>query len=89
MTSANALLLLKDIISILVGGLVDFGQGSGTALSKLVQSVFLVTSGDGSSATTTLSVFGVLIIIFAAVSLAVGMSRWSVNFITSLGRRNR
>ncbi len=89
MTSANALLLLKDIISILVGGLVDFGQGIGTALSKLVQSVFLVTSGEGSAATTTLSVFGVLIIIFAAVSLAIGLSRWAVNFITSLGRRNR
>lgn len=89
MTSANALLLLKDIISILVGGLVEFGEGIGTALSALVKSVFMVTTGSGEGATTTLSVFGVLIIIFAAVSLAVGLSRWSVNFITSLGRRNR
>lgn len=89
MTSANALLLLKDMISILVGGLVQFGEGIGTALSSLVKAVFLVTSGEGASATTTLSVFGVLIIIFAAVSLAVGLSRWVVNFITSLGRRNR
>ena len=89
MTSANALLLLKDIISILVGGLVDFGQGIGTALSKLVQSIFLVTTGEGASATTGLSMFGVLIIIFASVSLAVGLSRWAVNFLTSLGRRNR
>ena len=84
MTSANALLLLKDIISILVGG-----QGIGTALSKLVQSIFLVTTGEGASATTGLSMFGVLIIIFASVSLAVGLSRWAVNFITSLGNRNR
>ena len=89
MTSANALLLLKDIISILVGGLTEFGTGLGSALSSLVKSVFIVTSGDGSSATTTLSIFGVLIIIFAAVSLAIGLSRWAVNFITSLGRRNR
>lgn len=89
MTSANALLLLKDIISILVGGLTEFGQGIGSALSALVKSIFLVTSGDGASATTTLSVFGILIIIFAAVSLAIGLSRWAVNFITSLGRRNR
>ena len=89
MTSANALLLLKDIISILVGGLVDFGSGIGTALSALVKSVFLVTSGTGESATTTLSIFGVLILIFGSVSLAVGLSRWAVNFVTSLGRRNR
>ena len=89
MTSSNALLLLKDIISILVGGLTEFGQGIGTALSALVKSVFMVTSGDGSSATTTLSVFGILIIIFCAISLAIGLSRWAVNFLTSLGQRNR
>lgn len=89
MTSANALLLLKDMISILVGGLVDFGQGIGTALSSLVKSIFLVTTGDGSSATTTFSIFGIMILIFGSVSLAVGLSRWAVNFVTSLGRRNR
>lgn len=89
MTSANALLLLKDIISILVGGLVEFGEGIGSALSALVKSIFLVTTGNGADATTTLSVFGVMIIIFSAVSLAVGLSRWAVNFLTSLGRRNR
>lgn len=89
MTSANALLLLKDIISILVGGLVEFGEGIGTALSALVKSIFLVTTGSGADATTTISVFGVMIIIFSAVSLAVGLSRWAVNFLTSLGRRNR
>ena len=89
MTSANALLLLKDIIGILVGGLVEFGEGIGTSLSKLVQAVFLTTTGSGEGATTTLSIFGVLIIIFAAISLAVGISRWAVNFLTSLGNRNR
>lgn len=89
MTSANALLLLKDIISILVGGLVDFGQGIGTALSALVKSIFLVTTGEGSGATTTLSIFGIMILIFGSVSLAVGLSRWAVNFVTSLGKRNR
>lgn len=89
MTAEKALLLMSDIIKILVGAIKDFAAGIGAGLSSLVQSIFLVTSGDGSSATTTLSVFGIVILIFAGVSLAVGLSRWVVNFITSLGSRNR
>ena len=89
MTAEKALLLMSDIIKILVGAIKDFATGIGTGLSSLVQSIFLVTTGDGSSATTSLSVFGIVILIFAGVSLAVGLSRWVVNFITSLGSRNR
>ena len=89
MTVEKALLLMSDIIKILVGAIKDFATGIGAGLSSLVQSIFLVTSGDGASATTTLSVFGIVILIFAGVSLAVGLSRWVVNFITSLGSRNR
>lgn len=89
MTAEKALLLMSDIIKILVGAIQEFATGIGAGLSSLVQSIFLVTSGEGSSATTTLSVFGIVILIFAGVSLAVGLSRWVVNFITSLGSRNR
>ena len=89
MTAEKALLLMSDIIKILVGAIKDFATGIGQGLSALVQSIFLVTTGDGSSATTSLSVFGIVILIFAGVSLSVGLSRWVVNFITSLGSRNR
>lgn len=89
MTAEKALLLMSDIIKILVGAIKEFATGIGEGLSSLVQSIFLVTSGTGESASTTLSVFGIVILIFAGVSLAVGLSRWVVNFITSLGSRNR
>lgn len=89
MTAEKALLLMSDIIKILVGAIKEFATGIGEGLSSLVQSIFLVTSGTGESATTTLSIFGIVILIFAGVSLAVGLSRWVVNFITSLGSRNR
>lgn len=89
MTAEKALLLMSDIIKILVGAIKEFATGIGEGLSSLVQSIFLVTSGTGDSATTTLSIFGIVILIFAGVSLAVGLSRWVVNFITSLGSRNR
>lgn len=81
--------ILGDIISLLVGGITGVAQGIGEGLSTLVQSVFLQTSGTGDSAVTTLSVFGQVIIIFAGISLAIGLCRWIVNFCTSLGQRNR
>ena len=76
--------VVGQIVDILVSGLVEFGTGIGTALSDIVTSIFFVTA-EGA---TTLSVFGVLIIVFAGISLAIGLSRWVLNFLTSLGNRN-
>ena len=73
--------LLTEIIGLLVGGITEFGKGIGTGLSELVSSIFITTAGE----VTKLSVFGGIIVIFAAISLAVGLSRWVVNFVTSLG----
>lgn len=81
--------LMKEIITILVGGIKDMATGIGEGLSSLAQSIFLTTTGSGETATTSLSVFGTLIVIFAGISLAVGLSRWVVNFVGSLGARNR
>lgn len=81
--------IMQSIIEILVGGITQVAQGIGSGLSTLAQSVFLQTTGTGDSATTTLSTFGVLIVVFAGISLAIGLSRWVVNFVASLGSRNR
>lgn len=81
--------IMQAIIEILVGGISQVAQGIGQGLSTLAQSVFLQTTGTGSDATTTLSTFGVLIVVFAGISLAIGLSRWVVNFVASLGARNR
>lgn len=81
--------IMQSIIEILVGGITQVAQGIGSGLSTLAQSVFLQTTGTGDSATTSLSTFGVLIVVFAGISLAIGLSRWVVNFVASLGSRNR
>ena len=81
--------IMQAIIEILVGGITQVAQGIGSGLSTLAQSVFLQTTGTGDSATTTLSTFGVLIVVFAGISLSIGLSRWVVNFVASLGARNR
>lgn len=78
--------ILTQIIEILVGGITGVATGVGTGLSTLAESIFLVTADGGG---TTLSVMGTLIVVFAGISLALGLCRWVLNFCTSLGARNR
>ena len=81
--------ILSEIISLLTGGITGVATGIGQGLSTLAKSVFIETVGEGSSATAQLSAFGSLIVIFAGIGLAIGLSRWVVNFCTSFGSRNR
>lgn len=81
--------IMQAVIEILVGGISGVATGIGQGLSTLAQSVFLQTTGEGAQATTSLSTFGVLVVVFAGISLAIGLSRWVVNFVASLGARNR
>lgn len=74
--------LLTNIINILVGGISGIAEGIGAGLSTLATSIFLTSTGS-------LSVFGALIVIFAGISLAMALCRWVVNFVSSLGSRNR
>lgn len=75
--------ILQTIIELLVSGITGIASGIGSGLSELVQSIFLTVGTDGG--VTGLSMFGSLIVIFAGVSLAIGLSRWVVNWVTSLG----
>ena len=77
--------LVEEIVSILIAGISGVATGIGTGLSTLASSIFFATTGD----TTGLSVLGICIIAFAGISLALGLSRWVLNFFTSLGARNQ
>lgn len=86
--------MLANIIQILVGGITQVASGVGQGLSALAQAVFMKytpgTSGaEGTYSATELSTFGELIIVFAGIGLSLGLCRWIVNFVTSLGARNR
>ena len=75
--------ILTAIINLLVGGITGIASGIGGGLSTLVESIFLT---EGATAgTQELSIFGSIIIIFAGISLAIGLSRWVVNWLTSFG----
>lgn len=83
----DAVTLLSTIIQILVGGITGIAEGVGTGLSTLASSIFLQTTGEGASAVTSLSTFGAIIIIFAGISLAIGLCRYVVMWLTSLGAK--
>lgn len=74
--------VLQEIISILTGGITGIASGIGSGLTELVENIFLV-AGEGGA--MTLSVFGGVVIVFAGIGLAVGLCRWVVNWVTSLG----
>ena len=76
------LAILQEIISILTGGITGIASGIGSGLTELVENIFLV-SGEGG--VESLSTFGGIVIVFAGISLAVGLCRWVVNWVTSLG----
>lgn len=74
--------VLQEIITLLVSGLSQMATGIGSGLNALVTNIFLETPAGG---TAQLSTFGGIIIVFAGIALAVGLCRWVVNFVTSLG----
>lgn len=73
--------VLTEIISTLTAGITGIAEGVGSGLTTLVKSIFLDATGE----TTKLSTFGGLIVVFAGISLAIGLCRWVVNWVTSLG----
>lgn len=78
--------ILQEIITILVNGISQLASGIGTGLKSLIEAIFL--NGTGTQADPyTLSTFGGVVVVFAGIALAVGLSRYVMNFVTSLGAR--
>lgn len=74
--------ILREIIEILTSGLTQFASGLGTGLNQFVTNIFLTGEGDSQA----LSAFGVIVVVFSGIALAVGLSRFVVNMLTSFGR---
>lgn len=77
--------IVQSIVETLVSGITGVASGVGAGLSSLAEAIFMTGTGDQQ----TMSTFGILIIAFAGISLALALCRWVVNFVTSLGNRNR
>lgn len=70
---------LTEIVSLLTGGIVGISSGVGTGVSTLVGDIFISNGA--------LSTFGGILVAFAGISLAIGLCRWVMNFLTSLGAK--
>ena len=76
--------VLTEIISLLVGGIQGIATGIGQGLQQLVTAIFL--TGEGTTASPyALSVYGGVIVVFAGISLAIGLCRMIVYWVSSLG----
>lgn len=75
--------ILTQIIEILTGGLTSFGSGLGSGIQSIVQALFV--SVDGTSGTQSLTIFGTLVVVFAGIALAVGITRRIFNWVITLG----
>ena len=78
--------LLTEIVTLLTGGIAQFGEGLASGIISFVEDIFVVVDSSGSTTTYKLTTFGGLVIIFAGVALAVGITRLIMNYVTSLGK---
>lgn len=73
--------VLKEIVALLVSGVVDFGTGLAGGITNYMEALFIKGSGESMALSTT----GGIIIIFAAIALTCGITAKVWHFITSLG----
>lgn len=77
---------LQEFVNLMTGAITDLATKIGAGLSTMAQAAFLEVDAQG--AITGLSTFGGVLAIFAAISLAVGLTTLVVKWIMSLGARN-
>lgn len=75
--------IIAEIISILTAGITGMATAIGSGLNDLVNNLFFTTTGD----TTSMSMFGIMVVVFAGIGLAIGLSRLVVQWLGSLGGR--
>ena len=75
--------VVNEIVDFLTVGISGMARGIGIGLRELVEQIFLTVGSDG--AVEGLSTFGYVIVIFAGVSLAIGLSKLVVHWVSGLG----
>lgn len=77
--------IVKEIVGGLTAGIADMATGIGNGIASLVQNVFLKVGEQG--AIQGLSTTGIVVVSFGGVALAVGLSKFVVKWVMSLGAR--
>ena len=77
--------VLHEIINLLTSGISEMATGVGAGIGNLVETIFLKVGTDGN--VQGLSTFGGVVVVFAGISLAIGLSKLVVGWVSSLGGR--
>lgn len=80
--------LITEILGMLGTGVSQLGQNIATGIGDTAKALFIVETTTSSGTTMQLSTFGVIIVTFAAVALAIGLTKLVVHFIMSLGGKS-
>lgn len=73
--------IVSQIIEILTSGITSFAQGIGTGIAASAKA--MAFNSDG----TAFNVFFILVLVFAGVSLCVGITTLLFNWLSGLGSR--
>ena len=73
--------IVSEIVEILGSGITGLASKVGSGLNSMVTSAFIDSTGD----TKKLSAFGGVVCVFAAVSLAIGLTTLVTRFIMNFG----
>lgn len=79
----TAVEIVQEIVNILVAGLTQLGAGIGSGISSFATSLAFTGTGENQE----LSVFFVLVLVFAGVSLAIALTTRIFMWLESLGAR--
>ena len=77
--------VVSQIVQILVAGITQLGTGIGAGISNFANALAFTTVGEGTSATTTMSVYFILVCAFGGVALAVGITQKIFAWLSNLG----
>lgn len=77
----TGLQIVDAIVSILVEGLISLGTGIGQGVANAVQALAFTGTGENQQ----LSVFFIMVVVFAGVALAIGLTTRVFTWLESLG----
>ena len=74
--------ILTEIVTLLGSGITQFATNLGAGIQSLVTELFITTGTGGAQA---LSVFGGLVVVFAAIALCINLSIRIFSWLSSMG----
>lgn len=73
--------IVAQIVEILTSGITSFAKAIGSGIADCASAFAFTGTGESQ----TLSVFMVLVLVFAGISLCMGLTRLVFNWLSSLG----